>query len=134
MTALNAAQQALAAHLAAHVDKCSPLAAVVPAAPVAWAGYVWPATDWISPAEDGTFCASRSVGLVFDLVAGTTDLAESQRWLNDRVDEVWAAGPVDVGDDDTAPERVLRPILIRPPGGVELLVARVEFTRFTVED
>lgn len=130
---LNTAQQALVTHLAdVEVD---PLAAVVPVFPVAWGGYVWAAPDWIEPPDDESFCDTRTVGLVVDLIASTVDIEHSQAWLNDRVDEVWAAGVCDIGDNDsTFPERASRPARFSVDGAGELLVVTVTFSRFNLED
>lgn len=132
MSALAAAQTALAVHLNKHVA-AEPIAAAVPAVPVAWGGYVWPATDWVTIADEPTYCG-MSVGLVFDVVAGITDLAHSQAWLADRIAEVWDAcsGGVDLGGDETIPERSFVVGIVRSAEGAELLVARTEFSRVTL--
>lgn len=131
MTSLAEAQEALAAHLAEHVD-ADPIIPAAPAAPTAWSGYVWPDDDWVLP-DDG-YCG-RSVGLVFDICAAVTNLTHAQRWIAERVDETWSAcrNGVDLGDTSTAIARVSRPTIARPLTG-ELLVVRCEFDRFTLED
>ncbi len=132
---LTAAQEQLAAHLRGSVD-ADPIAALVPANPVAWAGYVWPASKWIASLDDdSSFCLRFEVGLVFDLVAGVTDLAQSQRWLNDRVEEAlmsFAAGVEVLPGERIEPSGAQIVGLVRTDGA-ELLVARIDFTPFTLE-
>jgi hypothetical protein len=131
---LAAAQAALAEHLDDNLD-CR-VTAEVPGAPVAGAGYVWPADDWVTMPDEGAFCG-RSVGLRVDVCASTANMIRATAWLAERVDEIWVscAGGVDIpGAEPIVPLRTERPVIVRPVEGGELLVARTEFTRFTLED
>jgi hypothetical protein len=134
MDPLTQAQEALAAHVAEllHPDTVVPL---VPSVPVAWTGYVWPATEWVSSAEGVGFCRDFEVRLVLDLVAPVTDMAAAQRWLNSRVVAVLAGSVdgVDVGGGQIVePESASIVGLVRG-SGTEVLVARVDFTPFELD-
>jgi len=136
---LAAAAQRLADHVrsATGIEQVLP---ITPAAPHAWTGYVWSDDDWLqAPEDEGSFCATASVGLVVDLVAATASLANAQEWLSGRVWELWAAtiAGVAVTDGDTDiifPARTRSPSIVSVlQTGGELLVVRTEFTRFTLE-
>lgn len=125
-------QQILADTIKAGVSNADPVAAVVPVNPAPWSIYVWPGDEWVT--RDESFC-DWSVGLNADIVAGVTDLAHSQVWLADRVVEVLtvARDGIDLDGDVVEVERVDRPVIVRTVQGAELIVVRVEFTRFTME-
>lgn len=132
MSGLADKQEALAAAIRAGVTKVDPVTPSVPLNPAPGQIYVWPGDEWVT--RDESFC-DWSVGLNADIVAGVTDLVEAQRWLADRVTEILrlAGDGIDIGGDVVEIERVDRPVIIRTVQGAELLVARVEFTRFTQE-
>lgn len=137
MSALTDAQVELAAFLVAAGVQADPISPVVPLNLVGGAAFVWAADPWVSQLdEEGTFCRTRSVGLLVDFVARTVELTQSQAWLADRVDELWVAcaGGVPVQGDRIIPIRANQPNVVQAEKGVAFLVCRVEFSRFDLEN
>lgn len=137
MSIIGDATEALVGRCKTVLTSTDPIQAAAPSSPVASSAYVWAGDPWVSADESSGFCNAGLVTLAVDLVAGTTDLVQSQKWLADRVEELWlgCSDGVDVGVDTITPATVARPSIVQTlSGGVELLVVRVDFTPFRLEN
>ena len=120
--------------IAAAVDTACDVEHSLPYRPARLAGkmaYVAPADTW-KEVED-RFCGI-SIGLDVYLVAGSTEQASAQAWLDAQSTILIGLDPIDVGVDTVIAGPVFAPFVFSMADGSSFFACRVAYSRFTIGD